>query len=273
VLKNRRDLQTLLYMLLLPALAALQWHYGIHLAAYALLLALAFTTPTMYHNHEHWPLWQSAWLNRFSDLWFTMLQGQPGFLFQAAHIENHHRHNNGPEDQTRTMRFGAHNSLLGFLLHPLQYFGVMLPWALDHLTSLRRSDRQRLAWILVQYCVLGSAVAALLALDWRKALLLVLVPQAVALFFLFGSNYLQHADTQHDEAFGHSRNFLGFVNLFCFNIGLHTAHHHRPQLHWSQLPTLHRELLANIPSQLVEPGVITYCIRRWLLNAGKGPAS
>src|SRR5256885_16702539 len=33
----------------------------------------------------------------------------------------------------------------------------------------------------------------------------------------------------------YARNFEGWVNPLLFNIGLHTAHHERPQAHWSEL--------------------------------------
>mgnify|MGYP001440518359 CR=1 FL=1 len=33
------------------------------------------------------------------------------------------------------------------------------------------------------------------------------------------------------------------------NLGFHTAHHHRPGMHWSKLPTLHAEILPKIPKE------------------------
>jgi fatty acid desaturase len=103
MIQNWRDLQTLVYMLALPALATLLWlSPTVNPFAYGLLLALSFTTPTMNHNHAHCPIWRSERLNRVTDLWFTLLQGHPGYLFREAHIGNHHRYINGPLDRTRT---------------------------------------------------------------------------------------------------------------------------------------------------------------------------
>jgi fatty acid desaturase len=91
------------------------------------------------------------------------------------------------------------------------------------------------------------------------------LPQAAALFWLLASNYLQHAHARGDSEFAHSRNFLGGVNQLGFNVGYHSAHHHDPDRHWSELPELHARIAHRIPSRLLEPGLLPYMTRVFVL--------
>ena len=174
-------------------------------------------------------------------LLLTLLQGHPTFVFWPAHVANHHRFRHGPRDMARTYRFGGdHNHLLGYLLHPLQAGWVLYPLFLRWLGQLRRHWPGAFRYCMGQYLLWLGSWALLLSLDWQKALLLVIVPQLHGLHWLLATNYLQHAHADGrpltrgqrlDSAtpLNYARNFEGWVNPLLFNIGLHTAHHERPQ--------------------------------------------
>jgi len=63
--------------------------------------------------------------------------------------------------------------------------------------------------------------------------------------------------------YDHSRNFTGAVNVLCFNIGLHTAHHMEPGAHWSNLSAVHARLAPRISPAFIETSVWGYCFRAW----------
>ena len=85
--------------------------------------------------------------------------------------------------------------------------------------------------------VVWAVKVGLLALDWRKALCLVLVPQLLANLGIVGINFLWHDGCDPDHPFNHSRNFTGrFLNFVALNNGYHGMHHEEPALHWSLLP-------------------------------------
>ena len=278
-LRHWRDWQSLAYLIAMPALIAWQWRFGFHPLAYALLLFLTLGVGVIHHNHTHLRMWRSKRANRLTDAWLTLLQGHPTFVFWPAHVANHHRHRHGPQDLARTYRFGGdHNHLWGYLLHPLQAAWVLYPLFWRWLGWLRRRWPGAFRYCMQQYGLWLGSWAVLLAVDWQRALLLVIVPQLHGLHWLLATNYLQHAHadgrpqsrTQRaapQVPLNHARNFTGWVNPLLFNIGLHTAHHEEPHAHWSELTRLHRERYAQrVDPRLNEGGLLPYMGRVFVLG-------
>lgn len=264
-LRHARDLQSLAYLLAQPALAAWQWHHGFSAWAFTAMLILAIGISVIHHNHAHLPLWRHRSLNRLTDLWITLVQGHPTWVFVPAHNGNHHRHQQGTHDIARTYRFGGdHNSLVGYLLHPLQAIGVLYPmllaWWRARPAPLRR-------WMALQHAVWLASWTTLLLFDARKALLFVILPQLIGLHWLLAANYLQHAHTDAASRWNRARNFLGVINPLWFNIGYHTAHHEAPRAHWSTLPRVHAGIASNIDPTLIEPSLPRYVLRVFVLGA------
>ncbi|MBB5207773.1 fatty acid desaturase [Chiayiivirga flava] len=265
MLRHPRDLQSLAYLAAQPALAAWQWQHGFSFWLFATMLLLAIGISVIHHNHAHLPLWRTRALNRATDLWITLVQGHPTWVFVPAHNGNHHRHQQGARDVARTSRFGGdRNTLAGCLLHPLQAIGVLYPllfaWWRARPARMRR-------WMALQHVAWLASWAALLLIDARKALLLVIVPQLVGLHWLLAANYLQHAHTDPASRWNRARNFTGPINLAWFNIGYHTAHHEAPRAHWSTLPRLHAALAPHIDARLIERSLVRYVLRVFVLGA------
>ncbi|MDB5849881.1 MAG: fatty acid desaturase, partial [Rhodoferax sp.] len=270
-LRHRRDWQCLAYLALLPTLAAWQWVHGFWWPAYGLMLFLTLGIGVIHHNHTHLRLWRGRHAraaNRTTDFALTLLQGHPTFVFWPAHVANHHRHRHGPRDAARTYRFagGDSNHLPGYLLHPLQAAWVLYPMFIGWLLHLRRSGPGALRYCLLQYGAWLGSWALLLLIDWRRALLFVIVPQLHGLHWLLATNYLQHAHADGHAcrsrgALNYARNFEGLVNPLLFNIGLHTAHHEHPHAHWSELAGLHGHYRDRIDPRLIERGLLPYMLR------------
>ena len=262
-LRHRRDLQSLVYLVVQPLLAAWQWVFGFSPWLFGVLLVLAVGISVIHHNHAHLPMWRSRTMNRAMDLWLTLVQGHPTFAFLPAHNGNHHRYRHGPRDIARTYRFGGDtNHALGYLLHPLQAIGVVYPmlWA-----WLRQRPPRLWRWYLAQYGVWLASWAWLLWLDPVRALLFVIGPQLFGLHWLLAANYLQHAHADGHSRWNYARNFTGAINRVWFNIGFHTAHHEYPRAHWSMLPALHRKVESNIDPRLIEASLARYLLQVFVL--------
>ncbi len=266
-LRYRADMQTVVYMLVATAVAVAHWRLdGFSVWLLAAGIVMAFSISAMHHNHAHVPIWTSSRLNQVTDLWFTLFQGHPGFAFEIMHVQNHHRYHNGPDDLTRTYLHHDSNNLPGLLMHPVAFASGAMPCVMERVRQIYHDDRKRFAGIAVHYFLLIAVDAALFWADPWKALYCVLAPQVAALYFLLISNYLQHAHADSRSDFNHSRNFMGLINPLCFNVGYHTAHHHNPALHWSELPALHRVIAPRIAPQLNEPSFLWYCLRVFVIG-------
>lgn len=266
LLCHRRDLHSLAYLVAQPLLMLWQWRHGIRLPPYLLMLLLAIGIGVIHHNHAHLPIWRRRWLNRATDLYITVLQGHPTFVFHPAHNRNHHRYRHGPDDVARTWRFGDNNHLSGWIAHPLLAIAAVYPLLLAWLRGVRRRAPGAWRWYVSQYGLWLGSWALALAIDPAKALWLVIVPQLFGLHWLLAANYLQHAHADDAAPMGYARNFEGMVNPLLFNIGLHTAHHQHARAHWSELPRLHAGYRARIDPRMLEPGFLAYVLRVFFLG-------
>lgn len=57
-LRHWRDVQSLAYLVALPALVAWQWHNGFVWWLYAVLLFLTLGIGVIHHNHTHLRMWR-----------------------------------------------------------------------------------------------------------------------------------------------------------------------------------------------------------------------
>jgi fatty acid desaturase len=272
-MRNWRDIQSIVYLTLLPAIAIWQWRFGFSWFLYLVELFLTLGVGVIHHNHTHLRIWFSKSLNRATYLWISVLQGHPTFVFYPAHIANHHRYNHGEKDFTRTYRFGAlagckdTNNLLGYFLHPFYAVVTLYPFFLSYLEKLFRLQRTYFYYCLLQYALVVSVWLVPAIIDPKNFLVLILVPQLFGLHWLLATNYLQHAHADGRESarngnrFNYARNFYGLLNPLLFNIGFHTAHHENSRAHWSGLVNLHKKYQPFITSELQEPSLLGYMFR------------
>ncbi len=277
-MRNWRDLQSIFYLIALPIVVWWQWHFGFSWWLYSGELFLTLGVGVIHHNHAHLRIWKYKILNRFTDLWVSLLQGHPTFVFHSAHVGNHHRYRHGEKDLARTYRFsiygaqGDGNHLLGYLLHPIQAACVLYPLFIKTLYRYYSQHKAYFYYCVLQYAIVVGSGLNLILIDWKKWLILVLIPQLHGLHWLLATNYLQHAHADGSASGGtiknynYARNFYGLLNPLLFNIGLHTAHHEQSRAHWSQLPAVN-DLYKNLVSpQLQERSLLGYMLRVYIFG-------
>jgi len=268
MLRHRADRRTLIYMAATTALLAWQWELdGIHPALYALSLFMAVAVAVIAHNHNHLPMWRSRPLNTLTDYWLTLFYGFPAFAWIPTHNMNHHSLNNRDGDYTITYRYSESNNIITLLSYPgISSFHQQRPIR-EYLRGLRRSSRSSFTLAILQYVALALFIAIALLIDWRKGLLLIVIPQQFALFAILIFNYVQHIHADEESAYNHSRNFVGYLlNRLLFNNGYHTIHHERAGIHWSKLPEAHEKIEHLIDDSLKERSFWWYICRTYILG-------
>jgi beta-carotene hydroxylase len=265
MLKYKADIKTLIFLSLATALLFIQWEVGFNLALYFCSLYLAVTVAVIAHNHNHVPMWKSDFLNEVTDYWITLFYGFPAFAWTPTHNKNHHKFNNRTGDYTITYRLSEANNILTLLSYPSVSSYFQQSPIMIHLRELWANKRRDFYLAMGQYAALGVFIGIALVIDWRKALLYIVVPQQFALFTVMVFNYIQHVHADEESEFNHSRNFVSpFTNFMMFNNGYHTAHHHRASIHWSKLHEAHEKLSPQIAPHLNEYTIWGYLFKAYI---------
>lgn len=254
-------------MAVTTALLIVQWNLAsLQPIIYAWFLFMSVSVAIIAHNHNHVPIWRKRFFNILTDYWLTLFYGFPAFVWIPTHNKNHHALNNKKGDYTITYRYSEKNNLFTLLSYPsISSYFQQQPIA-NYVKTLWRSDRPKFYLAVSQYLLLGIYYGVtIFVLDWKKALLFIVIPHQVSLFSVLIFNYVQHVHADEESEYNHSRNFVGLINLTLFNNGYHTVHHQAPGIHWSQTPAAQAEIQGLIDPSLNERSFWWYVLRVYLL--------
>lgn len=268
MLRYIADIKTIIFLVATTGLIYLNWiQESINWWFWGALMFLSVSVTTITHNHNHLRIWKSKAMNRFQDYWLTVLYGFPVFAWIPTHNKNHHKFNNRRGDYTITYRFSEKNNLLTLLTYPTISSYYQQHSIRDYLKTLWKRRRSEFFWCISQYVILAAWIVGFLLIDWKKALLYIVIPQQFALFSVLIFNYLQHVHADEESEWDHSRNVEGKVfNFFVFNNGYHTVHHNQPGLHWSKAPEAHAEIADEVDPALNETSFWWLLFRVYILG-------
>ena len=266
MLKYKADIRTVGYFIVTTLMFALQWHYGFNWIVYLIYLHFAIAVSVITHNHNHVNMWTQKWLNLLTDWWLTAFYGLPIFVWIPTHNRNHHRYNNREEDTTRTYRHTEDNNMVSLIQYPsISGYNQMKERIIPYMQELKAKNPEQYRQNWIQIAVLVAWLIVFFVWNWKKALLYVFIPQQVSQITVMVFNYLQHVHADEESEYNHSRNFMG-VNLFLFNNGYHTAHHHRASMHWSEAGIAHKEIEHLIKPELIQTSVWGYIVKTYVLS-------
>ena len=257
ILRYKADRGPVAFVLLMFAAHALTWTYATPwIAALSILplTILSMLVAPINHHHQHLNTFRSALLNRGYDLLLALQTGVSPYAWVLHHNLGHHRNYlhqrpHSHADQSSWTRVdGRQMSRVEYTFDLLlRHQADILQVGLEHPKQLR----SLLLMKLPLYGLLGLG----LWLNPLNTLLVFLIPAFLTLTHTIWATYEHHAgsDTASHLTASVNRDNRVF-NLLSGNLGLHTAHHMRPGVHWSLLPQLHAQIRHQIPEEQILTG-------------------
>jgi fatty acid desaturase len=249
VLRHPEDVRSIAFVATHGLLATAGWlftpQHTVLLVAWVLATSISsWLVAVIAHNTIHSPVFHRPLFNGLFQLWLSLSYGWAVSEFVPGHNLSHHKFTQKGADLMRTSQVRFRSNLLNFLA-----FGpvVALSVGRANFEFAARMGTTKPAWLRqwrLEVAAVWAVKLALVALDWKKALLFVLVPHFFAVWGIVVLNYLQHDGCDEDDPYNHSRNFVGRAfGWITFNNGFHGIHHMQPGLHWSLLAKAHAEKL------------------------------
>jgi fatty acid desaturase len=273
MLKNNKDIKSLIYIFITTSLFLFLWtqgkamNKGLFTVLYIWFLFMSISVAVMAHNHNHLPMWKSKIMNILTDNWLTVFYGFPVFAWIPTHNANHHKFVNKEPDYTRTWRFTERNNLFTVLTYPSVSGFFQQSVVMNHFKETFSRNKYKFFLYGLQFVVLISWIAgAFIIGGWEKALIYVVLPQQLSLFSVLLFNYVQHVHADEETKYNSSRNFTGILNFLLFNNGLHTIHHIHPTIHWSEIPQEHAKIEHLIDDSLIESSFWYFLYKSYILG-------
>ena len=232
----------------------------------AVLCANSWLCAVVAHNTVHCPVFTKRWMNRVFQVWVSLSYGFPISEYIPGHNLSHHRYTQLREDVMRTSKVRFRWNLLNLLF----FFPAVTPAILRGNARFKKlRGATATAWrrqFLAESVVVWGVKVGLLLLDWRRALLLMVVPHLFANFGIVTINLLWHDGCDAGHPVNHSRNFVSpLLNFLGVNNGYHGMHHMEPGLHWSLLPQAHAERVRpGLHPALEQPSLLAYLFRSYV---------
>lgn len=204
------------------------------------------------HHHQHLSFFRAAWANRLLEVMFGFQTGVTSHAWFLHHVVGHHP-NYLDQDKDESTWQRADGTTMAE--HEYSFDVAITAYPRAWKVGAKYPAQRR------TFLIMGLLHVALLAVgfawNWYNALFVLLLPGVASLYVTAWATYFHHAGLHTDDHLKASYNILhrGY-NVATGNLGYHTAHHTRPGLHWSKLPTFHAEIAPGIPHDLYRvPGV------------------
>ena len=275
MLRYKADRRTLAVVTLYFIAAISPWFLWDSLTTWQIVLLvlincfLSFTCAVIVHNTIHVPIFRKKSWNKVFQVILAFCYGHSTSAYVPGHNFSHHKYTQTPKDAIRTSKARFKINFLNQLLFFFLMSGDILKGELKFAAKMRT---EKPAWfrqyLLEMVLVIGMKVV-LLFVNWKCAVLFILIPHQYAAWGIVGTNYFQHDGCDETHEYNNSRTFTDkTLNWLLFNNAYHGAHHMKPGLHWSLLPAYHEEHLA----PYVHPNLNRVSLTKYLFETHIYPA-
>lgn len=274
-LRKAADVRSLMWPAMFAWLTNICWQNNIFWGV-PLLMYFSFACAAIAHNSMHCDVFYSKTLEEVWRIVLSLSYGHPVNTFLPGHNLSHHVYLQQHKDLMRTDQMTYRWPFLNFLLFQPQVAPKIFIQDLHYMRTrwtrarqLNKMCRYTVTTILQGGLVVG-ALGYLMSQSWRKALLYWVIPRLFAQWAIVTMNLLQHdgCDSLEEKNLNFARNFVGpSLNYLMFNNGFHTIHHQMPNTHWSQLPYMHKRIVApHIRPDLDQTSMLLYIWKTYILD-------
>jgi len=215
------------------------------------LAVLGMFVAPINHHHQHVNSFRAGWLNRLYDVMLSLQSGVGPYGWVLHHNLGHHVHylnqppHDHPDESSWTRRDGTQMGRVEYTVR------LLLHHQIDIVRVGLRHPKYFRYYIFMKLPIWGLIGVGL----WLRPIettLIFLLPAFLTLLHTIWATYEHHAGCPQDSHLVASLNRENRIyNVLTGNLGLHTAHHKRPGLHWSLLPQLHAEIRSQIPEKQI----------------------
>ena len=250
----------LLTVLVLPSAAYLfvPGRFRWYLAVPYLAMLLWFVGPfiLMLHNTSHRRLFNRrfAWMNYYIPWVLGPFFGESPETYFAHHVGMHHAEANLPADLSSTMRYDR-DSKRAFAHYLGTFLSVGLFDLYKYFVARKRATFARR--LIIGELAFYAMVAFAMFIEWRAALIVLVIPVFFTRAAMMAGNWAQHAfidPTGPESSYKNSITCINTVyNRRCFNDGYHIGHHVKQTRHWTEMP---EDFLANQETYVAEGAIV-----------------
>lgn len=211
------------------------------------------------HLHIHHPFSRKPWLNLLLDLAMGSTTGFTASNWRIQHRYGHHRGIDKPFRAALAWETSGYSPLRALSYStrsvlPTFWHPIAESFRKGVLQHRRRPIDYR--WAFAEQILFLVLLAALAA--WQPGFVLFYLLPWYALIAVITRyvDYLNHygCDERSRNPYERANNCLSpAFNRTCHNFGYHTAHHLQPSAHWTELPTIHAGIAAQIPARHLKP--------------------
>lgn len=189
-LRYSADRRTLLFVA--TYFAVIAWVYASSMPVWAWfcicppLALLSFFCAVISHNTIHAPVFRARSLNRFFQVAISLTYGHPVSMFVPGHNLSHHKYLQTARDRMRTEKMRFRWNFLNQLLFNFYVGGAIFR---DNAEWARRMRTERPKWFrqfVLEMVVFVAFMTTLALLDWRKFLVIVVIPHQYAVWGIEG---------------------------------------------------------------------------------------
>ena len=250
ILKYKADRGPVAFVLAMFAVHVAVWWYAtpwLAVLSIAPLTLLSVFVAPINHHHQHLNSFRSALLNRGYELVLALQTGVAPFAWVLHHNLGHHRNylKQRPHSQADESTW---TRIDGKTMGRIEYTIDLLLRHQSDIYQVGLKHPKQLRSLLLMKLPLYGLLGIGLWLNPLNTVLVFLVPAFLTLTHTIWATYEHHAGCETADPLRASVNRDNRIyNWMSGNLGLHTAHHLRPGVHWSLLPQIHAQIVHQIP--------------------------